>query len=114
MGNAPLCISQQAEGMGLGEYSYPDYMLASGPSLRCLSDSPDLQAGDCREEGEEGGEEEGETGRGRGVWWSEEWEQWGEERECDMILGLELLQDSVSLQPWAIVHYIQDVELWYC
>ena len=94
MGNAPLCISQQAEAVGLAEYSYPDYMLVPGPSLRCLSDSPELQAG-CGGEGGEGGE----GGGRRGVWWSEDWEQWeeGEEREsCDMILGLELFQDSVS------------------
>ena len=92
MGNAPSCISQQAEGVGLREYSYPDYMLVPGPSLRCLSDSPDLQAGF------ELGQGGGEGGKGKGVWWSEEGEvgQWGEERECDMILGLELFQDSVS------------------
>ena len=99
MGNAPLCISRRAEGVGLSEYSYPDYMLVPGPSLRCLSESPELQAG-CGEGERE--EEGGEGVRGRGVWWSEDWEQWeGEERECDMILGLELLQDSVSLPLWA-------------
>ena len=90
MGNTPLCTSQQAERVGLGEYSYPDYMLVPGPSLRCLSVSPDLQGDSVPREG----------GRGRGVWWSEEGEvdPWVEERESDMILGLELLQDSVSLE----------------
>lgn len=107
MGNAPLCISQQAEGIGLGEYSYPDYMLVPGPSLRCggLSSSPDLRP--CSELGQqeiggsEGGGGRGE-GRERGVWWCEDGDveqvvvEEEEERVCDMILGVELLQDSVS------------------
>ena len=91
MGNAPLCTSQQAEGVGFKEYSYPDYMLVPGPSLRCLTDSPDLQQAGY-------GSKEGESVRARGVWWRDDTEvdPWAEERECDMILGLELLQDSVS------------------
>lgn len=101
MGNVPLCISQQADGVVLGKYSgsHADYMLVPQPALRCLSDSPDLHTRMM----EEGRGEDGK-GRGVGVWrrWSEdmrrssvEGEGW-EEGECDMILGLELFQDSVS------------------
>ena len=99
MGNIPLCISHQ-EGAVLGDYSdhHADYMIVPRPSRQYLSESPDMHArlaegGAGERRGRGGGEEEG-------VWgglWSEgvEGERW-EEGECDMILGLELLQDSVS------------------
>ena len=100
MGNIPLCISHQ-EGTVLGDYSdhHADYMIVPRPSRRYLSESHDMHArlaeGGAGERRGRGGEEEEE-----GVWGglcSEgvEGERW-EEGECDMILGLELLQDSVS------------------
>ena len=86
MGNAPLCISQQAV---TGEYvgDQPDYVVVA--AQRYHSGSPDdTLTGSMREEG-------GREKRG-GVRWSEDCELWEEERNCDMILGLELFQDSVS------------------
>ena len=92
MGNAPMCISQQAtDGVFLGEHGGHE----SHPTLRCISDSPDLH-GRLIMEGA------GKRGGGREVvrvWdgWNEDVEgERGEEEECDMILGLELFQDSVS------------------
>lgn len=88
MGNAPLCISQQAV---MGEYvdNQDDYMLlAQSHAMRYRSVSPaDRLTCSLREEGI--------REKGVGVWWSEDqWEE--EERDCDMVLGLELFQDSVS------------------
>ena len=92
MGNAPLCISQQAvDGVFLGENDSHQPQ----PALRCLSGSPNLHSRLIIE-----GAGEGERGREEvGAWdgWSEDVEgERGEEGECDMILGLELFQDSVS------------------
>lgn len=98
MGNVPLCTVSQRDGVALGKYSN---MPLPHPTLRYLSESPDLHAPRPRCPGlaEEGGGEGGVVGWRR---WSEdvtrdnvEGEGW-EEGECDMILGLELFHESVS------------------
>ena len=91
MGNAPLCISQQAtDGGFLGEHANHQ----SQPALRCLSGSPDLQGRLIMEEigeGERGGVEVGWDGLSEDVEGERE-----EQGDCDLILGLELFQDTVS------------------
>ena len=94
-----MCVSQQADGVVHGDYTSTGNRAncprnISGPVLRCLSQSPDLHSRPAVED-----RRERERGRGVGVWagWSGDGEgdPW-EQRECDMILGLELFQDSVS------------------
>lgn len=99
MGNVPLCVAQR-DGVALGKYS--NMPMPHPSSMRYLSESPDLRSPrqHCPRLAEEGRE------GGVGVWrrWSEdvmrdsvEGEGWEEgECQCDMILGLELFQDSVS------------------
>ena len=70
MGNVPLCVSRQVDSVVLGE----DFILVPGPTMRYGSKSPDVHARRLSEEGR--GEEGGVC--------------------SNMILGLELLPDSVS------------------
>lgn len=98
MGNTPLCISQQAaDGVFLGEHDSHQFQ----PALRCLSGSPDLQGRLIMEEIGEGGRGREEVGAWDGL--SEDVEGEREEGgECDLILGLELFQDSVSDRSYVV------------